>query len=175
MDDPAQDDLLERLTGGDRRSIGRADEVVGMVLEEPMRLAAIVAGLWHGDPVVRMRAGDVVEKVSRVRPDLVAVHREALLRLTGETDEQEARWHLLQTLPRLGLDGAGRAAVVAFAEGRLDDASRIVRVSALQALADLAADDATLAARVAELFERVERAGSPAERARVRRLRARRR
>jgi hypothetical protein len=45
--------ILEKLKGGDRRSLGKAHEV-----------AAEVQGILYPDPVVRMRAADAVEKIT---------------------------------------------------------------------------------------------------------------
>jgi hypothetical protein len=56
--------LLGMLRQGDRRSIGKADEVVALVLRQPRHLPVLAAGLWHPDPLVRMRAADALEKVS---------------------------------------------------------------------------------------------------------------
>lgn len=48
--------LLRKLEGGDRRSIGRADEVVAAVLRQPRLFGALFAGLSVEDSVVRAPA-----------------------------------------------------------------------------------------------------------------------
>ncbi len=53
-------DLLGKLQGGDRRSIGRADEVVADVLNDPALFDDLFQGMLHDDPVVRMRSADAV-------------------------------------------------------------------------------------------------------------------
>jgi hypothetical protein len=50
--------LLRKLEGGDRRSIGRSDEVVAEVLGQPTLFGALFAGLSVENPVVRARAAD---------------------------------------------------------------------------------------------------------------------
>ncbi|TCI27212.1 hypothetical protein EVJ32_03195 [Exiguobacterium sp. SH5S4] len=45
--------LLERLQGGDLRSIGRVDEVVQIVGDDPERFAELMTGLTDDRPVVR--------------------------------------------------------------------------------------------------------------------------
>ena len=162
--------LLDQLRAGDRRSIGRSNAVVRQVLKNPRRLPELAAGLWHRDPLIRMRAGDALEKVSRERPEWLSPMRAELLELARVTEEQEARWHLAQILPRLGLKGAQRAAVVRILRGYRQDRSAIVRVFALEALAELAAGDSALRRSVRRQLESALEHGSPAERARARKL-----
>jgi len=59
------------LKGGDRRSIGRSNEVTKLVLRQPGRFAELVECLWSEDPIVRMRAADAAEKVSAMKTDLL--------------------------------------------------------------------------------------------------------
>lgn len=138
--------LLASLRGGDRRSIGRANAVVRAVLRDESLVPVLVQGLTHSEGLVRMRAADALEKVSAARPDWVRPHRRGLLTLARSATEQEVRWHLVQILPRLSLTTRESTALARIADDYLDDASAIVRVSALQALCDLG--DATPAVRV---------------------------
>ena len=57
-------DILEKLKGGDRRSIGRANEVVADVLRDPTLFDALFNGMLNDDPIVRMRSADAVEKIT---------------------------------------------------------------------------------------------------------------
>lgn len=61
--------LIAALSGGDRRSIGRADDVVRQILAKPELVPELIAGLFHTDAVVRMRCADVAEKVSASHPE----------------------------------------------------------------------------------------------------------
>jgi hypothetical protein len=140
------------------------------VLNAPSRFPELVAGLWHPDGCVRMRAGDALEKLSRHQPRWFCPLRGDLLRLAAATGEQEARWHLAQILPRLELRGVQRAALVALLQGYLKDRSAIVRVSALQGLADLARGYPRLGTLVRRELRRASAKGSAAERARARKL-----
>ena len=51
-------DLVRKLGGGDRRSIGRADEIAREVSSNPKLLLQVFEALWSADPIVRMRAGE---------------------------------------------------------------------------------------------------------------------
>lgn len=167
---PRRPRLLERLTGGDRRSIGRSDEVVADVLREPSLLADLVAGLRDDDALVRMRAADAAEKVSARHPEWLAPHRRQLLECAAVAEQQELRWHLALMLPRLPLCGGERERVVALLKGWLADKSAIVRTFCMQGLADLARQDASLRARVIPLLRHLAETGTPAMQSRGRRL-----
>jgi hypothetical protein len=65
--------LLDRLHGGDRRSIGRVPEVVAEVLGNPGLFGELITGMEHPDPVVRMRAADAAENVSADRSQYPAL------------------------------------------------------------------------------------------------------
>jgi len=53
-------DILEKLKGGDRRSIGRVGEVVKDVFSDPSLFRVLFKGLSSDDPVIRMRSADPV-------------------------------------------------------------------------------------------------------------------
>jgi hypothetical protein len=122
------------------------------------------------DPLVRMRSADVVEKITTVHPEYLQPHKEKLIRQIANVEQQEVRWHVAQMLPRLYLDPAERAVVFSILLGYLNDESKIVKTFSMQALADLAEDDATLRPRVVGLLEDLTRTGSPAMKSRGRKL-----
>lgn len=163
-------DLLALLTGADRRSIGRADEVAAMVLKHPALFAELIAGLWDVDPVVRMRAADAAEKVSRKRPELLHPFKAELLGLLAEASEQELRWHLAQMAPRPPLSREEHSRAASLLKEYLKDRSSIVKTFSMQALADLANTEPALLPEIVELLEQAMRKGTPAMRARGRKL-----
>src|ERR1043166_8579645 len=77
--------LLALLAGGDRRSIGRANQVVVAVLHSPETFPQLIRELWSTDSLVRMRAADAVEKISRQKPELLRPYKKELLGLMRET------------------------------------------------------------------------------------------
>jgi hypothetical protein len=85
--------ILGSLKGGDRRSIGRAEEVAA-AYRNFARFPELIRGLWSEDPLVRMRAADAAEKITRSSPDLLRPHKRELLGLMVEAKQQELRWHL---------------------------------------------------------------------------------
>ena len=166
--------LREQLSGTDRRSIGRVPTVVRDVLKDPTLMPALIDALADIHAVVRMRAADALEKVTAARPDLLRRWTTRLLRLAVSTDQQEVRWHLAQMMPRLRLTRRRRAECVQVLRRYMNDRSSIVRTLALQALVDLSEGDPRLRSRVDPMLAETLRTGTPAMRARARRILARR-
>lgn len=158
------------LEGKDRRSIGRADEVARLVLREPRRFRELFTCLWDENPVLRMRAADAAEKVSAKSPRLLDRHKAELLGLLAETEQIELRWHLALMVSRLRLSATERQRAAAALQRYLDDRSSIVRTFALQGLADLARNDLALQSKVKQLLEAALQSGTPAMKARARKL-----
>ena len=164
------DDILAKLKGGDRRSIGSSEDVVSEVCANPSLLAQLFAGWFDDDRVVRMRAADAVEKVTRERPWLLQPWKGQLLDSGCIVIDKEVRWHVAQMLPRLKLTPREKKAVVGILMSYLDDQSSIVKTFSMQALADLAKRDDRLLRQVRPLIERLTRTGTPAMRSRGRKL-----
>jgi hypothetical protein len=162
--------ILALLEGGDRRTIGRSDEVAAMVCKNPKLFQELIAGLWSADPLVRMRSADAAEKVTRTHHEFLKPYKKELLGLMSEAREQELRWHLTAMVPRLVLTAKERGVAVALLKGYLEDRSSIVKTLALQGLADLTQDDAGIRFEVVEILREAVRSGTPAMRARGRKL-----
>ena len=162
--------ILGLLKGGDGQSIGRADEVAAAVSKNLAMFPVLMKGLWSEDPLVRMRAADATEKITRSNPDLLRPYRRELLGLMAEAQQQELRWHLAAMVPRLELDSKERELVRSLLNSYLEDRSSIVKTFALQALADLAARQSSIRPGVLEILRQAVRNGTPAMKARSRRL-----
>jgi hypothetical protein len=162
--------ILALLEGSDRRTIGRADQVAAMVSDDPRLFPKLIAGLWSADPLVRMRAADATEKVTRANHDLLHPYKKELLGLMTESQEQEVRWHLAVMIPRLILNARERQVAASSLTGYLQNRSSIVKTFALQGLADLAQDEPSLQAKVLDILREATRNGTPAMKARSRKL-----
>jgi len=163
-------EVLAKLEGGDRRSIGRSEEVVADVMRDPALFEVVFGGMLSEDPLIRMRCADAVEKVTAAHPEYLQTHKERLINQVATVEQQEVRWHVAQMLPRVDLNADEHAAAYAVLLGYLDDQSRIVKTFAMQALADLAEDDAALRPQMIELLENLIQTGSPAMQSRGRTL-----
>lgn len=162
--------LLDKLRGGDRRSIGQSNAVAALVLRRPALFPQLMQGLWNSDPLIRMRAADAAEKVSLHRPNLLEPFKTKLLRMLDEATQQELRWHLAQMIPRLHLSKKDRVRAASVFRLYLGDQSSIVKTSAMQAMADLASTDDDLVPEVKELLIKLTEVGTAAMRARGRKL-----
>jgi HEAT repeat protein len=150
--------------------IGRSNQVAALVSNNPELFSELISGLWSEDPLVRMRAADAAEKVTRKNRELLIPFKRELLDLMSETEQQELRWHLAVMVPGLRLNAKERQIAISSLNRYLEDRSSIVRTFALQGLADLAQDDPSFRPRVIETLREAARSGTPAMKARSRRL-----
>lgn len=162
--------LLLKLQGGDRRSIGRSEQVAADVLRNPELFNVLVTGLSVDDEIVRMRAADAMEKITRMHPEYLWPHHDFLIEQATRSEQKEVRWHLAQMLPRLRLNDAEKCRVVGIMLGYFSDRSSIVRTLAMQALADIAIQTPQLRPSIAQHLQELTVTGTPAMKARGRKL-----
>lgn len=131
--------LISELAAGDLRTIGSANAVVERALVESEIVDELVDALSIDHPGLRLRAADVLEKVSLVNPELLQRFLPEFLRLASTCSQKEVQWHMGLILPRLQLDAAERDEVEGILDGYLrSETSAIVRVSAVEGFARLA-------------------------------------
>lgn len=169
----ARHPLLRRLEGGDRRSIDGVADAVAQALARPALVPVLVEGLFADDAVVRMRAADALEKVSRTRGDKLEPFADCFIDEVARSREAALGWNLALVLPRLALDAARRRRAIAVLMRLVAARNGLVRVGALQALADFAVTDATLAQRLIPILADAAGTGTAAVRARARKLKKR--
>lgn len=93
--------FADMLTGGHPNSLGRTEEVVGIVLTDHGRLDELFATMADPDEVVRMRVGDALEKVCRERPSWFVPHIDHIIGDLGTIDQPSVQWHVAQMLCHL--------------------------------------------------------------------------
>ena len=162
--------LLLKLTGGDRRSIGNVEDVIQDGINRPALFDVLFDGLSVDDPLIRMRAADAIEKLSGDQPQLLQPFKKPLLHLAAKSRQQEGRWHMAQIIPRLKLTAKERALAIDILFGYLTDKSKIVVTFSMQALSDFAIDDQKLRPRVIKVLKELTATGSPAVKNRGRKL-----
>lgn len=158
------------LLHGDMRSIGSVAEVIELVVAHSSRIQSVVDCLRDEHTGVRMRAADALEKITRDQPALLQPYKVTLLALLGETAQQEVRWHLAVILPRLQLTTRESVRVANILRSYLDDRSSIVKTFAMQGLADLTVQHPELRPSIIDLLRSLAITGTPAMRARGRKL-----
>ena len=162
--------LLQQLTGGDRRSIGRSNAVVAEVLARPEKFSSLFDGFFVDDPVVRARVADAVEKITALHPEYLRSYKAKLIGVLARSEQQEIRWHLAQMLPRLRWSPREQTQVLAILQDYLRDSSSLVKTCAMQGMADLAQQTPALRSTVTRQIEALTACGTPAMRARGRKL-----
>lgn len=162
--------LLQKLTGTDRRSIGKSNAVVAEVLSAPQLFGILFNGMLDDDPVLRMRCADAVEKVSAIHPEYLQPYKKQLLQQVARIEQQEVRWHVAPLFSRMALTAKERRVAVEILAEYLKDKSKIVKTFSMQALADIAARDEKLRRPLIKQLEKLTRTGSPAMQARGKKL-----
>ena len=141
--------FAEMLTGGHRNSLGRTEEVVRIVLSDRARLEELFASATNRDELVRMRAGDALEKICRLQPAWFAEHLDQLLDELGAIEQPSIQWHLAQMLQHLrgeSSDEQAQRATELLQRNLRQSTDWIVLNVTIDVLADWAAHDPALAA-----------------------------
>lgn len=159
-------DILQKLKGGDRRSIGRVDDVVEAVHKDPSLFEDLFFGMLNEDPIIRMRSADAVEKITIAYPEYLIPFKNVLLKIATRSEQQEVRWHMAQVFPRIKWKAEERKKIIDILMVYLEDKSKIVKTFSMQALAEFALSDPKLRLRVIHILEKLVETGSPAMKSR---------
>ncbi|MFQ5811713.1 MAG: HEAT repeat domain-containing protein [Anaerolineae bacterium] len=95
--------LLERLTGGDLRSDGQANEVADEVIQYPHLSDKLVEGLNEPDDVVRARTAHALERISRSHPEMLSAHLPQLIEIAKKDEVPMVRWHIVMIFGNLAV------------------------------------------------------------------------
>ncbi|MDO8827842.1 hypothetical protein [Methylophaga sp.] len=162
--------ILKMLEGGDRRSIGRSNEVVALVLDKPKLFDVLISGMSLFDPRVCMRCADAVEKVTVLHAEYLRPYKHTLIEELSRIEQKEVRWHVAAMLARLPLTENEQQRVIDLLLSYTNDRSSIVKTLSMQALAELAERDESLRPQVLRHIEELCVIGTPAMRARGKHL-----
>ena len=130
----------------------------------------LVRQLRDGDKAVVERAARTLKKISERDAGALYAWRKTLLKEAFRAVDVRVQWNLSIVLGRLPLRGADKALAVESMFERLRDASGLNRTMAMQALMDLSEGDEGLRARVIVIVREFLENGTPAMKARARRL-----
>jgi len=163
-------ELLKMLEGGDRRSTGRSEEAAAEVLANPPLFKELIRGMQSSDPLIRMRSADAAEKVTVHNPILLEPHKKVILNKVARIPQQEIRWHVAQFISRIQWNTKERQAILTLLDEYLQDKSSIVRTFSMQAMADIASQDAKLRKSITKKLEHLTESGTPAMKSRGKKL-----
>ena len=162
--------ILDLLSAGRRSTKGRTAEVVAQVLSDQNLLKTLVHATIHPALPLRGRAAQAVKAISDEQPDWLIPYKEFFLEDLSEIEEWEVRSSYCMILPRLPLTNIERTKQVKLLKSFLNDESSIVKTCSLQAMCDLALQQQDLYNEVVVLIDRHTQNGTPAMRARCRKL-----
>lgn len=159
-------ELLDALRGDGRAT--RGIDLVAVVVENPQFVQDLVAGMMSKEPVLQSRSADLLLKVCMKRSRALSPVKAALLTQVPAVREASVRERLVQMYPHLELSKQERDQALAVLRGWvISEKSPIVKVFALEAMADLAYVDMNLKREVAKLADELVRAGGASVRPRA--------
>jgi len=153
--------IMKRLGGKDRRSIGKSDKIVSLVVKNEKLFDELFNCLYSYNEVIRMRAADAIQKVVALKPDLIKKYKDEVLKI-AKIDQQEVRWHIAQMIQHLGLTTSDTKIAYKFLIKYLKDDSKILKTFSMQALADLTDIEPSLKHKVIKIIESQLKNASPA-------------
>jgi hypothetical protein len=137
------------LIGGNPRSLGRTEGVVKLVLGNKARLDELYGCLLEDDEIIRMRASDALEKVSRQQPTWLQAYVPRLLTEVASIDQASVQWHLAQILGEIELTPQQRAAACLLLKCNLAEKKDWIVVNySMETLAEWSQDDGQLRTEV---------------------------
>ncbi len=162
--------ILDKLRGGDLRSIGRSNEVARDIEKNVSLFETVFKGIYDSDPLIRMRSADVIEKVTQNKPELLSNHTSEVISILTTAKQQEVCWHMAQIAPRIAYSPNEENEIIKALKRYLTHKSKIVRVSAMESLANIAERNRSILNEVIEIIKMQKATGSPAIQARGRKL-----
>ncbi len=134
---------------------------------------ALLGEMFGDDVEVRKRAADVARRVSEREPSLLERYADELAGLLAQlpVEESRTRWHLGLVVPRIAQTQPQRARAARAMLLLAEDASNVVRCSAVEGLGTLALADASLRDEAEAMVERYMHAGTLAMKSRSRHVR----
>ncbi len=122
--------------GGHANSLGRASEVLDIVLHDSSRLEELYQCISADDAWVRMRAIDTFEKVARLHPEWLTPYVDKLLSEYGDSTQASIQWHLAELFTELPLTSAQQNSAVTWLSERLAtiEVDWIVAVNCMKAI-----------------------------------------
>ena len=155
--------ILQKLRGDDLRSIGKADEVVQDILNDPSLFKEVFEGMLNKDSVIRMRSADAIEKVSAKRPEYLRPFKSKLINQISKIEQQEVRWHVAQMFSYIETSKIERNKIIKILLSYIEtDESKIVKTFSMQTLVDLAEKDEQIKPKIINLIKGMIKNGSPA-------------
>lgn len=109
--------------GGKVNTLGRAGEVLHIVLADQVRLDELYQCLFEDDAWLRMRAVDTLEKVCREHPDWLLPYVDRLLTDVAANSQPSIQWHLAEIFSEIELTPSQRVRAIEIMKHNIADVS----------------------------------------------------
>jgi HEAT repeat protein len=159
--------LLQKLSGGDLRSDGRANEVAGEIDRNPRLLEQLLEGLSEPDDLIRARTAHALERISRTNQGLMRGLMPQLISLSVNDGVPMFRWHLAMIFGNIAPTMEDDKPVVSALLRLLKDESVIVRSWAISSLCIIGRRDKRRRRRIIDAIGTLQHDKSVAIRART--------
>ena len=159
--------LLQKLSGGDLRSDGRANEVAEEVNRNPQLLEQLLEGLSEPDDVIRARTAHALERISRTNQGLFRGLMPQLINPSVNDRIPMVRWHLAMIFGNTASTVVDNKPVVSALLRLLKDESAIVRCWAISSLCIIGRRDKRRRRRIIDAIGTLQRDKSVAIRTRT--------
>lgn len=141
--------------GGKSNSLGRANEVIDVVLQDKTRFGELYDCLFNDDAWVRMRAADCLEKVCRLHPDWIEPYIDRMSKELVFSDQPSIQWHIAQIYREVTLTPSQKKFAIGWLKKRLAShkADWIVAANSMDTLAQFVRDGSVPKSEFSALLE----------------------
>lgn len=126
--------------GGKSNSLGRAEEVIDIVLHDKSRLEELYQCVFDEDAWVRMRAADSLEKVCRVYSSWLEPYIQRFEKELASSNQPSIQWHLAQMYAQVRLTDSQQTFAIKWLKKLVStiEVDWIVAANAMETLAQFA-------------------------------------
>ena len=160
---------MRELSGG-KWGLTRARDVARTVETNRPAVKALIESLFGDDAEIRKRAADVARRIVERNATPLERYADELAGLLAEVslEESRTRWHLGLVVAKTAHTREQRLRAARLMELLMEDESNVARCSAVEGIALLACQEASLRDVAEEMIERALREGTVAMKCRAR-------
>jgi len=163
--------IEKMLSGGDLRSIGKSNSILPKIKNQN-DFDKLFKFLFHKERLVKMRAADIIEKITILNPQYLTKYKKEIIELCNVSTDKELIWHLALLIPRLPLDnkefGNAWGILIKWAKDKIN--SRIVRVNSIQGLFEMTKQKSKFKKDFEMTLFEIEKENIPSINSRIRKL-----